>query len=63
LRQARNETRYIVPSVDIYETGDALVVVADLPGADKDAIDVRVEDDGLTINAHYDLPANISSLS
>jgi len=57
----RDETRYMVPPVDIYETEDALVVVADLPGVDKDGVDVRVEDNILTIKgrAEYDLPANV----
>lgn len=37
------------PAVDIYETGDALVVEAELPGADAKDIDVSVEDGVLTI--------------
>ncbi len=57
----RDETRYIVPPVDIYETDDALAVVVDLPGVGKDAVDVRVEDNVLTINAKadYQMPANV----
>ena len=57
----REETRYIVPPVDIYETEDALTVVADLPGVDRDRVDVRVEDNVLTIkgNGDYTAPANI----
>ncbi len=57
----RDETRYIAPPVDIYETDDALVVVADLPGVKSDEVDIRVEDNILTIKgkADYDPPANI----
>ena len=57
----REETRYIVPPVDIYETDDALTVVVDLPGVGKDSVDVRVEDNVLTIkgNADYEPPANL----
>ncbi len=57
----RDETRYIAPPVDIYETEDALVVVADLPGVSKDSIDIRVEDGILTIKgrADYSAQANI----
>jgi HSP20 family molecular chaperone IbpA len=57
----RDETRYIAPPVDIYETNDSLVVVADLPGVSKDGIDVRVEDNVLTIKgrADYDPRATI----
>src|SRR5512143_1026143 len=50
----RDETRYIAPPVDIYETEDALVVVADLPGVNKDSIDIRVEDGILTIKGRAD---------
>jgi len=41
--------RYITPPVDIYETEAGLVVLADLPGVPKDGLDVRVENDVLTI--------------
>jgi HSP20 family protein len=47
----RETSRYLVPPVDIYEKGDGLVVVADLPGAAKDKVDVRVENGILTIRA------------
>jgi HSP20 family molecular chaperone IbpA len=57
----RDDTRYIAPPVDIYETNDSLVVVADLPGVDKGEVDIRVEDNVLTIKgrAHYSPQANI----
>lgn len=45
----RDETRYVAPPVDIFETEEAIVVIADLPGVDKDGVDIRVEDDILTI--------------
>ena len=32
------------PAVDVYETGDSLVIEAELPGIDPADIDVRVED-------------------
>jgi HSP20 family protein len=37
------------PSVDIHETPDALVLEADLPGVDGKDLDVRVENNMLTI--------------
>ncbi len=57
----RDETRYVAPPVDIYETDEAIVVIVDLPGVEKDNVDVRVEDDILTIKgkAGYSPPADI----
>jgi len=47
--QTREESRTIAPPVDIFEVADGLVVVADLPGVDTSGVDVRVENDILTI--------------
>jgi HSP20 family molecular chaperone IbpA len=49
--ETRSQEQYIVPAVDIYENADGLVVRADLPGVDKDSLDVRVENNLLTIRA------------
>jgi HSP20 family molecular chaperone IbpA len=48
----RNHERYIAPPVDIYETADGLVVLADLPGVAQEALDVRVDNNVLTIRGH-----------
>src|SRR5512136_3267844 len=45
----REHERYITPPVDIFETKDGLTVVADLPGVEQKALDVRVADGILTI--------------
>jgi len=50
VKGTREQSRYLIPPVDIYETKDALVVAADLPGVHKSDVDVRVEDGILTIN-------------
>ena len=47
----REETRMLTPPVDIFETESGLVVVADLPGVEKDTIDVNVEKNVLTLKA------------
>jgi HSP20 family molecular chaperone IbpA len=47
----RAEDRYVAPAVDIYETPEELVLMADLPGVGKDDLEVRVEEDVLTIRA------------
>ena len=40
---------YYYPAVDIYETEDAITLLADLPGVEKEALDINVEDRQLTI--------------
>jgi HSP20 family molecular chaperone IbpA len=51
----RNQERYVSPPVDIYETPQGLMVMADLPGVTKDTLDVRVDNNILTIRglAHH----------
>jgi HSP20 family protein len=39
-----------VPRVDIYETDDTIVVVADMPGVDESSLDITLENNELTIN-------------
>jgi HSP20 family molecular chaperone IbpA len=46
--------RYYVPNTDIYETEDALTVVMELPGVERQAVDVNVENDVLRIEARID---------
>jgi HSP20 family protein len=41
----------VAPPVDVYENGDELLVVADVPGASHDGIDVQLEKGQLTILA------------
>ena len=45
----RNPEHYVTPLVDIFETDDGLTVVADLPGVEKDGLEVKVDDGILTI--------------
>ena len=57
----REENRYMVPPVDIYETDKALAVIVDLPGVHKDGVDIRVDQDILTIKGkiRYQPPKNL----
>jgi len=48
----RHHERYVAPPVDIHETQDGLVVLADVPGVAKEALEVRVDDNILTIRGH-----------
>ncbi|CAN5187848.1 hypothetical protein BH09SUM1_BH09SUM1_30600 [soil metagenome] len=43
------DTQFTTPAVDIYEQSQSLVIVADLPGLDREAVTVSVEKDVLTI--------------
>jgi HSP20 family protein len=47
-------SRYFVPTTDIFETEDALVVVMEIPGVEKDAVEVRLENDTLRIEGRID---------
>ena len=44
--------RYVNPNVDIYETDNELVLVADVPGVAKDGVDLKLEDGVLEVTAH-----------
>jgi HSP20 family molecular chaperone IbpA len=45
------ETRLFVPRVDIYESKDDINLIADIPGADQDSIEITLEKNILTIEA------------
>jgi HSP20 family molecular chaperone IbpA len=47
--ETRSQEKYVTPPVDIYETAEGLVVKADLPGVAREGLDVRVENNTLTI--------------
>lgn len=47
--ETRSQEQYVAPPVDIYETAEGLLVKADLPGVAKENLDVRVENNLLTI--------------
>ncbi len=40
-----------IPRADIYETKDAIIVMADVPGADESSLDITLEKNVLTIYA------------
>lgn len=43
-----------IPAVDIFETQDSVVLLADMPGVTDKSIDVTVERDELTIVGHVE---------
>jgi HSP20 family molecular chaperone IbpA len=62
--QAREETRsnekYVKPAVNIVETEEGLTLTADIPGANKDVLDINVEKGILTISTQVtrSMPGN-----
>ncbi|MEW6332865.1 MAG: Hsp20/alpha crystallin family protein [Thermodesulfobacteriota bacterium] len=48
--RTRNRRVY-VPKADIIETGNSMVLYADMPGADEKSVDVTIEKNILTISA------------
>ena len=45
------------PRTDVFETAEALVLVADVPGADPESVEVTLTEDVLTLRATPTLPA------
>lgn len=57
----RETERTLTPRVDIFELTDGLGVVADMPGVQKDSIEVRVDNDVLSFAGKVEtwLPGNV----
>jgi HSP20 family molecular chaperone IbpA len=45
-------SRVYIPQVDIYSTGDNIVILADMPGVAENAVDIMLDKDVLTINGY-----------
>jgi HSP20 family protein len=55
--QERTRTvKVYVPGVDIYETKDSIVLLADMPGVDEKSVDITLEKNVLTITGAVALP-------
>jgi HSP20 family molecular chaperone IbpA len=46
--------RTFLPNTDIYETEDTLMVVMEMPGVDNEHVDIRLEDDVLSVAGRID---------
>jgi HSP20 family protein len=53
-QEATTPTRAFVPNADIFETEDALTVVLEMPGVDRNNIDISVENGVLTVEGKID---------
>jgi HSP20 family protein len=54
-RESTIPTRRYLPVTDIFETDQALTVILEMPGVEKESVDVRVENDVLAIEGRVDL--------
>ena len=53
-KELTGDVRRIVPSVDVYETPNEVVLLADVPGLSKEALQLDVEDDEVTISGTFE---------
>lgn len=47
--------RVFIPKVDIYETGEAVILLADMPGVNEDSVDITLEKNILSIKGYVNL--------
>ncbi len=48
------DRKVFTPAVDIYETNEAIVLIAEMPGVDEKSIDVTLDNDVLTLRGKVD---------
>jgi len=53
MERTRDRCCYI-PKTDIYETEDEIILIADVPGANQDSVDITLEKNVLSIRALVD---------
>jgi HSP20 family protein len=49
LRAPGRDTEYVAPPIDIYETKDGHVLLADMPGVSREGLEIHLERDQLSI--------------
>jgi HSP20 family protein len=52
--ERRRTHKVFKPRADIFETGEAIVVVADMPGVDESTVDITLEKNILTIDGRVE---------
>jgi HSP20 family protein len=53
--EMRSQSRYLTPPVDIFETNENLVLIADMPGVEKDGLVINMEKGILTLKGEMKL--------
>lgn len=58
------DTRYLVPRVDVLEDPAGITLLADLPGVNKESLELKVEGPSLTLEGRIqlDTPQNLDAL-
>jgi len=51
------ERQIFSPRADVYETGEEIVVMADMPGVREDSVDITLEKNVLTIQGKVEAPS------
>ena len=46
--------RFYVPATDVYETEDALTVVMEMPGVNREGVDIELKEDVLRVEGRVD---------
>jgi HSP20 family molecular chaperone IbpA len=54
----RAQQNYVRPAVDIFETEQNLILVADMPGVDKERLDINLERGVLTLKGEINATAH-----
>lgn len=62
LQETTRDRQYISPAVDIYETEEALTLVADMPGVSKEQLEIDVDQGVLTLSARIEQEPQEKSL-
>ncbi len=55
IAELTHDRQVFVPATDIYEKGESIYVVCDVPGVDEKNVDISLENNVLTITAHQEL--------
>lgn len=58
------ETQTLLPRVDVYEDKDGILLLADMPGVPKDKLELRVDNDTLTLEGEIapDTPEGLEAI-
>jgi HSP20 family protein len=55
--ETRAEEQFLAPSSSVFETGEGYLLHLEMPGVNKEGLEISVEDNELTITGRRSLPA------